>query len=145
MIQSTTIGEKIHVTDAEIFRNEYGMLEVVAAPEAEMTVAKLQEANDAMEKMANGEKELILFITHPLGQMTAEARKYPITEQKLRYTLAQAVVVHSMSTLLLANFYVRMKRFPFPYKVFRSREKAIVWLRRQKMKLDEKNIIPEDN
>lgn len=144
MDQPSTTGEKIQVTDAVIFRNEYGILEMVAAPEAELTVDKIREANDVLEKLSEGRKQLILFVTHPLGQMTSEARKYPITEQKLRYTLAQAVVVNSMSTLLLANFYVRLKRFPFPYKVFRSREKAIVWLRRQKVEMGQSTIHPTD-
>jgi hypothetical protein len=124
---------KIELKDAVVFRNEHDMIEVVAAPEAEMTVENMVPAMNAAEKLAKGKKACILFITHPTGTMTAEARKLPVTEQKIRYTLAQAIVVSSTATLLMANFYVRMKRFPFPYRVFKSRDKAIAWLSDQRV------------
>lgn len=130
---STSSKERIQLSDGYVFRNEFGFIECVPDPDVELTVDRLEESMDAIETLAANNRVCILMMTHPRSSMSKEARNYPITERKLNYTLAQAIVVTSMSTLLLANFYVKMKKFPFPYRVFKSREKAIEWLQEKEL------------
>lgn len=113
--------------------NEHDIIECVPDPEAEMTAENLLAGMEAIEKMADGKRMPILLMTSPRNSMTKEARDLDITARKEKYTLAQALVVSSMSTLMLGNFYIRVKRFPFPYKIFKSREKAIAWLRKKRL------------
>jgi hypothetical protein len=130
------IGEKIPISQGYIFRNEFDIIECVPDRDAELTADRLRVAMDAIEKMAAGRKECIMIVTNPTNTMTREARNMPITDRKLKYTLAQAMVVNSIATLMLANFYVKFKNFPFPYRVFKNREKAIAWLKQKRLELD---------
>lgn len=135
---SSEVGEKIHITDGYIYRNEYGIIECMPDPDAELTVEKYLEAMEVMEKMTKGKRELILLTTHPRNSMSKDARDLDVTNRKMKYTLAHALVVSSMSTLILGNFYIRVKRFPFPYRIFKDRQKAIDWLLKKQLESKKK-------
>jgi hypothetical protein len=140
-VTSMTSPEKVNLkvksSDAVVFLNDDDIIEVIPDRETEMTVENLLDGMTAVEKIAQGKKHCILMIVHARNSMSKEARELDINERKSKYTIAQAIVVGSMSTLIAANFYVRFKTFPFPYKVFKSRDKAMVWLRRKRLEAGE--------
>lgn len=129
--------KKISITDGEIVLNEHDIIECIPVQDAELTVAKLLESMEAIEKLAAGKRMCIMVVTNTRNTMSKEARELDIADRKRKYTLAQAMVVNSMSTLLIANFYIRFKNFPFPYRVFKSRDKAIEWLRQKRLEAGE--------
>lgn len=96
----------------------------------EITAEKLLEISAAIQSMFKGERRSILSIAGLYGSMTPEARALNTFHKE--NTIAIGLVIQSASQRLLANFYFRIKKAPFPVKFFKTEAEAVDWLREQK-------------
>ena len=120
--------KEVKLSKGRLFFNEHGILEGVPEPYSEMDVPMYLEMIDGIEELCRGEKHLFMLLGTEGSTMTREARELDVVERRAKVTKAQAVVVESLPVKLLANFYGRFKKLPYPYKVFDDRESAIEWL-----------------
>ncbi|HEY1038843.1 MAG TPA: hypothetical protein VGF30_05520 [Bacteroidia bacterium] len=73
-------------------------------------------------------KFVSLVITSPHNSITREARESANTAENYKYCIAQAIVVKSLATRVLGNFFVRFAKQHCPHRLFQSREDALEWL-----------------
>lgn len=95
----------------------------------EITAAKLLEIDTTIKSMYKGERRPILSVAGLYGSMTPEARSLNIFHKE--ETIAIGLVIQSASQRLLANFYFRIKKAPFPIKFFKTEAEAVNWLQEQ--------------
>ena len=57
-----------------------------------------------------------------------EVREYAAGEEANRWTIADAIVVKSLSQRMLINFFLRIDRPPKPTRLFNEVDKAFEWL-----------------
>lgn len=93
-----------------------------------------QEELEANLTITNGEKHPFLFSFEPFVTITKEAKELSIKIEEQQPYLAVAVVVQNLAYQLMADFYFKFYKPKIAYKVFKSEEKAIVWLLEQRDK-----------
>jgi hypothetical protein len=60
--------------------------------------------------------------------ITKEAQEYAERADSPMRTIARAVIVNSLTTTVLKNFFLKFNKPELPLKIFNSQEKAIEWL-----------------
>jgi len=70
-----------------------------------------------------------IVVTGQRQEVTKEAREFDFYKELGRKpsSLGQAVIVKDLPTRIVTDFYYKLRRFPFPTKVFSKEEKAIAW------------------
>ena len=96
----------------------------------EIDSKNLKEISNAMTVLSQGERRGVLSIAGLYGSMTTDARNVDI-KNTYNYTLALALVIHSLSQRLLSNFYFKIKKTAYPIKTFRTEAEAEEWLSQQ--------------
>lgn len=89
---------------------------------------------DVCGEIIGGSKMLILGITSQYSDIEAEARHFMSTPEALRFSLAEAYVLKSVSQRLLGNFYIRFQRPPVPTRLFSNVPEARQWLLKVNLK-----------
>jgi hypothetical protein len=83
---------------------------------------------DAYNTLRNGEL-LKLIIEH--GEYTiidTSAREY-LQKNKFE-AICSAIVMHSIAQRIIYNFYIKFRKQNYPIKAFKSKKKAIDWLKK---------------
>lgn len=96
-----------------------------------------QEELEANLQITNGKKHPFLFSFEPFVTITKEAKELSIKIEDQQPYLAVAVVVQNLAYQLMADFYFKFYKPKIAYKVFKSEEKAVVWLLEQKGKSED--------
>ncbi len=73
-------------------------------------------------------KYVSLVITAMHNSITREAREDANKPEKYENCIAQAIIVKSLATRLLGNFFIRFARPTCPQKIFQNREDGLEWL-----------------
>ena len=94
----------------------------------EIDVDDVNENYAAAVKLTHGEKYLSLVLAAPFSSITKEAREIANKEFMYKNTIAQAIVVKSLSNRLMGNFLVKIYKPFCPLKLFKNKKDAIVWL-----------------
>jgi len=84
---------------------------------------------DAALRKITEEKPKKLFVLN--GQYTsadAPAREFLASRAKLKQVAKCSVIIHSLSQRILANFFIKVNKPPFPIRFFNSYEAAEKWL-----------------
>lgn len=109
-------------------RND-GIVQVNFADDVEMDKKESEEVVDAIGKLTDGKKSLVLNIGGVNTTVTAAGRDHSASEDGTKYTLADAFVTNSLPQKILANFYVNFNKPLVPTKIFSETDKAIEWLK----------------
>lgn len=94
----------------------------------EVSVEDVTENFNAATTLTNGKKYLSLVIAAPYTSITKEARELTNKEFMYKNTVAQAIVVKSLSNRLMGNFLVKFYKPFCPMRLFKSKKAAIEWL-----------------
>lgn len=86
------------------------------------------DINEAIGKIANGNKYLILTLGGKYTSYSQEVIKNSASPQNFKHTLADAFVINSTHQRLLVNFYMKVVKPPVPTRYFEEQEEAIKWL-----------------
>lgn len=128
MLEATTRTANISF-DGRILTTELledVVIEIEDVNENYHIVMDIINADPAKEK-----KYVSLVITAQHNSITKEAREDANKAEKYKYCLAQAIVIKSLATRLLGNFFIRFARPTCPQKLFQNREDALEWLELQ--------------
>ena len=127
-----TIVESIELEFCTISLRSDGIVEQRFAKNDpyEITAEVLQEFIDAIKSLSKGKQRCILVIQGLYGSITAEARKMSIQEGNSN-TIAIGLIVESLSQRLLAKFYFKINKVPYPVQFFKSEIETVVWLHEQ--------------
>lgn len=96
----------------------------------QIDVKLLTEAYQILDNFTKGQRVKKLLITNPRNSITKEARQYGEMEAHKRknYTIAEAIVVHSLPQKMAINFYLNFIKGEYPVRYFTDTNKANEWL-----------------
>jgi hypothetical protein len=109
-----------------LLNNQY--VHVILKPHTEITVELQVEMVALYREVTNGKKMPFLFEGGEFVSITKEARENAIKMEDDTPTLASAILVKNLAQKIVADFYYKINKPKQPYKVFWSKEKAILWI-----------------
>ncbi|MDP2387578.1 MAG: hypothetical protein Q8M29_14470 [Bacteroidota bacterium] len=104
------------------------VLTTVLHEDVEVEIADVIENYNIVMDIIKGNRFVSLVITAPHNSITKEAREYSNNEENYQFCIAQAIVVKSLATRLLGNFYVKFAKTFCPQRMFNTKEDALTWL-----------------
>lgn len=64
-----------------------------------------------------------------------EVRDFLASQKAAEHIVCTAILINSMLTATIGNFYLRLSKPPVPTKLFTTEEDAVEWLKEQSIKL----------
>lgn len=95
------------------------------------TIIGLKESksmNDAIGILSQGKVCLVLIVADEFTQFDRDSSDFSGSEEGQRFTIADALVVKSLSQKILANFYLKFDKPAKPTMIFTSEPEALAWL-----------------
>jgi hypothetical protein len=89
------------------------------------------EINEAIGTLSHGRQCLVLMLADEISSVNKEAMIFSASEEGLRYTIADALVVKSIRQRIMANVYLKFFKPKKPTRIFTSESEAVKWLRSQ--------------
>lgn len=109
--------------------NDHGIVEIeFDQNNTEITLDHVKQLRMFLFEFGNGAKLPVYFKAADFLGITPEARKYSATEESGKYTLANAVIVKSLASRILFNFYLNINKPIVPTKGFVTKKEAFDWL-----------------
>lgn len=112
---------KIQIFDTKLIRLEVLGNRIIGAAEA-------REMNDAIGVLSRGQECLVMAVANEVNQFTKEAVDFSSSSLGLKYSIAWAVVVRSLTQRITANIYLRLNKPLKPFKIFNTEREASRWL-----------------
>ena len=91
-------------------------------------VEKAELMNAALTKVTGGIPRKILVLNGKYTSADSEARIMLSSHQKKLQVERVAVTIHSLSQKILANFFMKVNKPPFPIRFFANAQEAEKWL-----------------
>lgn len=123
---------KFFTSAAELWLDDEGIARLCVLQEAVIELKEAEEIIAAYLKLVKKSNEPKLLLSDARGLKTAshEARNIFSSENAGKYIIANAVIVNSLSTRLIVNFFIKFHRPSFPVKIFNSEAEALRWLKK---------------
>lgn len=118
---NTTTVRKI---EEDIFENH-----VLAHKTVE--VKDIYEVKKANLKLANGKPYALLVTKGEFSLISPEVRKVISSKAFAQDTIAKALVTDSVADIIIGRFYIKINKPYIKTKLFKNRDKAMLWLRNQ--------------
>ena len=112
---------KVQLFESKLVRIEVFSNQIIALNESQII-------NDAIGTLSNGNECLVLMVADEFAQFDRSAGDFSASEEGLRYTIADALVVKSLSQKILANFYLKFNKPAKATKIFTNELEAVKWL-----------------
>ena len=93
-----------------------------------INVKEIIELTRAAEKLAGNKEYLLLSDARVNLTLTTEARKVAAAKKKTPLLIANAVLINNLALRIVANFFKKVNKPHFKFRVFTSEEKAHAWL-----------------
>ena len=107
---------------------EEKFVHVILKPNTEVTVELQGEMLEMYLEITGGKKMPFLFEGGEFVSITKEARENAIRMEDDTPTTASAILVRNLGQKIIADFYYKINKPKQPYKVFWSKEKALLWI-----------------
>lgn len=122
LLQEITLKyAKVQLFDTKLIRLEVFGSRIIGRTEA-------KEMNDAIGVLSKGRESLVLIVANEVNQFTREAVEFSISDEGLRYTTGDALVVKSLAQRITANIYLKLNKPKKPSKIFNTEKEAARWL-----------------
>lgn len=105
-----------------------GIVRLQIFGDVEIGEVESREMNNAIGILSGGREILVLITADELTQFNKSAMAFSASEEGLKFTRADALVVKSVAQKVTANFYLLMNAPKKPSKIFNSEAEAISWL-----------------
>lgn len=107
---------------------ENDILYIIFNDGAVVDLEEIKASKAARLELQNSESMLVFVDIRNLFNVTVEARKYAAEDENSKYSIAMAILVNSLPTRLLTNFFIKFNKPKTPTKMFTSKDKALTWL-----------------
>lgn len=124
----TVIDEIKHELFHLYLRND-GIVQMNTFDEAYFTLKEAQDFVDALAKITKGVPHLILKVPGNHASLDSEARIYMATDEALKFSIAEAVIVRNVAQRMIGNFYVKFDKPKVSVHLFDKIEEAEKWLK----------------
>lgn len=105
-----------------------GVMHIILKQDADLDVEHIDEMIDQRRIMQNGEPLLVLADIRKLWLASKKARERAAQKDMTDLNVAMAIVTGSLTSRMLANFFIKFNRPSSPTRMFSSTEEALVWL-----------------
>jgi hypothetical protein len=105
-----------------------GVVEQCVLAGARQSVADAEENLATFVQMAGGRKAPALVDLRSAGPIEPGVNAVYAGEKAVRHTAAVAIVVGSMISQVIGNFFLAIQNQKFPCRLFTSRDDALRWL-----------------
>ncbi|HET6990197.1 MAG TPA: hypothetical protein VFJ43_02690 [Bacteroidia bacterium] len=107
---------------------EDGIVVLRLIDELMIDLEKAKLMNTALGKMTIDKPRKVFVLNGRYTSADDEARNFLASTAKLKQIEKVAVTIHSLSQRILANFFIKVNKPPFPIRFFTSAEQAEKWL-----------------
>lgn len=129
----TVLDEIKHELFHLYLRND-GIVQMNTFDEAFFTLKEAKEFVQALQKITKGVPHLILKVPGKHASLDSDARTYMATEEALRFSIAEAVIIRNIAQRMIGNFYLKFDKPKKPIQLFNEIEEAEHWLQTFKPK-----------
>lgn len=105
------------------------IIRMVYKPGAVETVETAREAVKAAVEAFGAKKRPVLIDIREIKSVTREARMFHASEEAGRTGLAVGLVVGSLVTKMIGNFFMNINKPVLPFRMFTSESDAVEWLK----------------
>lgn len=116
-------------TSVIIFDPSEGFLRVSSKPNCEIELTDAQHDFNEAAKLTNNTKVPVLADSRNYTEHTKEVRDFYASKEMAKSITAMAVLVDSLPTRIIGNFFIMTSRPHFPTKLFTKEDVAIAWLK----------------
>jgi hypothetical protein len=128
----SNIKQKIKLTHTNLVLYENCILEITLDDNFFYTILEAKEINAAMVDLVKYGKMRVVLVAGDYSDCDSETRKYIASDEIGSKIIALALLTKSLAQDLLGNFIIEYDKPPTPTKLFRSKEKAVMWLMKHK-------------
>lgn len=112
----------------ELVKRSDGIVQLNTADDAFFTIKESKEFVTALRKITDGNPHLVLKVPGNHALVDKDSRTYMATEEALRYSIAEAVIIGNIAQRIVGNFYLKFNKPGKPVKLFDTKEQAESWL-----------------
>lgn len=123
-IKETIIAE----TETVIFYYEDDIMNINFKEDADVHLENAQDNLKVRKEFQKEEKVKVLSDISKVWQVSKDARAFFATKQVTDLNIAMALITESLTSTILANFFMKFNKPAAPTKMFSSKEKALAWL-----------------
>jgi len=105
-----------------------GIVQMNTEDNAYFTLKEAKEYLTELEKITDGVPHLILKLPGKHASVDSITRTFMATDEALRFSIAEAVLVRSLSQRLIGNFYLKFDKPVKPIRLFDNIDLAEKWL-----------------
>lgn len=121
--------DKIVALDfCKIVFHKAGFVELIFGNNTFMEVIDGQQIAEILSSYLEDKKVPVLQVLGKYMNFSKEAREFSLTEKGMKNVLISAFVLDSLPHKILANFYIKIDKPPFPTKFFATRKDALDWV-----------------
>lgn len=106
-----------------------GIVQMNTHDEAYFTLKEAREFVLAMEEITKGVPHLILKVPGKHASVDNDSRTYMATDEALRFSIAEAVIIKNMAQRMVGNFYLKFDKPKKPIHLFDDIDIAERWLK----------------
>lgn len=127
--QGTIIKEVAEDNYLQAVLYDTGIIEIIWDETIEtIEILHLIKMKQAVFELGEGRKMPLLFTMHEFLNISADARKFAVSEECITYSLSIAVVIDSFAKKFLFNFFTKTNKPIIPTKGFTNKEDCFLWL-----------------
>lgn len=119
--------EAIMTQSAKISLREDGIIQVVTLPGVKSDLEDAKENVAVIAKFAAGKRRPVLIDMRTSQGIDRETRAYYSSAEGVKSDTALALLVESLVTQVMANFFIGFNKPPVPTRLFTS--EAVAWLK----------------
>ncbi|MCB0400930.1 MAG: STAS/SEC14 domain-containing protein [Flavobacteriales bacterium] len=108
-----------------------GILHITLKQDADIDVEHVEELIKMRVKLQGGKPYPVLADIRKLWLVSKKARERAAQKEMTDLNVAMAILTSSLTSRMLANFFIRINRPSTPTRMFTSKEEALTWLRQQ--------------
>lgn len=123
------MGEATIKRGARFYVDEQGIIRGREADGSSFGLSDAQEAIAAIRELAGGSRRGLVVDISDLRTMTRDARAYFTHKDHAEFLYAVALVVRSLISRAIGNFFLGLNKPEVPTRLFTNDEDALAWLR----------------
>jgi hypothetical protein len=111
---------------------EEGIIHVIINDHADFDINVMLEMRAANNELSGGKPYCVLLESGDFVNYTKEAQRESTTPEHTKNRIAMAVIENNIAIRILTDFYIKLFKPIGPTKSFKSKEKAMEWLRERR-------------
>ncbi len=115
---------------AKVMWDTEGFVRAVINPHAEITLKDVQEITKARAEVSDNRKHAMLVCLGTIKSASPDGRRCAASSKVSEMTLSVALLIDSLASKVIGNFFIGLNKPPFPVKLFTSEGKAVAWLKK---------------